>query len=118
MDAMPSLLVVDDEPAILRMVTVVLQDSGWDVAAVHDAEQALEVLQRSRPDVILSDVRLPGMDGVQLAEHVKSEPELASTPVLLMSAGRVPPHRADGFLPKPFDIDELASLVEEHARRR
>ena len=116
MRAMPTLLVIDDEPAILRMVTVVLQDCGWEVHAAPDAESALAMLHSSRPDVILSDVRLPGMNGVELARRVKSDGALASTTVLLMSAGGVPPDCADGFLEKPFDIDELAELVTETAK--
>ncbi|GBD13285.1 Sporulation initiation phosphotransferase F [bacterium HR24] len=108
-------LVVEDEPAILRLVTMVVQDLGFQVIAVPDAEAALEAIAREKPQVVLTDVRLPGMDGVELARRIRSDPALAGVPVLLMSAyGEPRDHDGDGFLSKPFDLDQLIEFLRRH----
>ena len=105
-------LVVEDEPAIRRLVVLVLADMGYEMLAAADAESALEILSHDAPDVILTDVRLPGMDGVELAYRVKASERRPSARVLLMSAyGEPPGHPCDGFLAKPFDIEQLAEFV-------
>ena len=109
---MPSVLVVDDEPAILRIVTISLRTLGFETYAAPDAETALDLLTSVRPDIIVADVRLPGIDGAELARRVKSNAELSSVPVLLMSSfGEPARHEGDGFLAKPFDLDDLAAIV-------
>lgn len=114
-----SILVVDDEPAIRRIVGIALRDLGCETYTAADAETALELLETRRPDVILADVRLPGVDGVELARRVKADAQLSSTPVLLMSAfGEPSKHQGEGFLPKPFDHDELASFLSPYIRRK
>jgi two-component system alkaline phosphatase synthesis response regulator PhoP len=107
-------LVVDDEPAILRLVAVVLRDLGCDTLVAPDAEAALNLVENEHPDVVISDVKLPGMDGVELARRIKSNGE-KGTPVLLMSAfGEPRNHLGDGFLAKPFDIDGLVDFVSPY----
>jgi CheY-like chemotaxis protein len=109
---------VEDEPAILRLVTIVLEEMGCQTLAVPDAETALEVLAHHIPDLVLADVRLPGMDGIELARRLKRDPSLARTPVLLMSAyGEPADHDGDGFLPKPFDLEELAYFLARYMGR-
>ncbi len=105
-------LIVEDEPAILRLVTLVLQDLGFEVMVASDAETALEMVSRQRPDILLADVELPGMNGIELARRLKLDQSLAHMPVLLMSAyGEPPDHRGDGFLPKPFTPEELTEFL-------
>ena len=102
-------IVVDDEPAILRLVAVVLRDLGCETLTAVNAESALEIAEKTDPDFVISDVKLPGMDGVELAKRLKSKDK---TPVLLMSAfGEPRAHEGDGFLAKPFDIDGLIDFV-------
>lgn len=111
---MVSVLIVEDEPAILRIVSVVIRAMGFESLTAPDAESAEEVLRVTVPDVVIADVRLPGADGVELAQRIKSDSLLANTRVLLMSAyGEPRKHRADGFLAKPFDIDQLEAAVKE-----
>ncbi|HXG41546.1 MAG TPA: response regulator [Dehalococcoidia bacterium] len=108
-------LVVEDEPAILRLVSLVLQDLGLDVVVASDAETALDMVYSRRPDIVLADVQLPGMDGIELARRLKLDPALARTPVLLMSAyGEPPDHQGDGFLPKPFNPEELTDFLRSY----
>jgi len=105
---MTAALVVDDEPAILRLVAMVLKELGFETLTARDAETAAELLKSSKPDLVVTDVRLPGMDGVELARRIKASRRLKKTPVLLMSAYSEPPkHKGDGFIAKPFDIFEL-----------
>lgn len=110
-----SVLVVEDEPAILRVVTAVIKALGYNALGANDGETATRVIEEKRPDFVITDVRLPGMDGVELTNQIKSREELAGTPVLLMSAfGEPRRHRGDGFLQKPFDIEQLEQAVTEH----
>jgi DNA-binding NtrC family response regulator len=114
-DHKPTILVVDDETVILRMVLAIIDDLGFaETYTATDAETALELYEERRPSVVLTDVKLPGMDGVELARLIKAEDPHSS--VLLMSAhGEPDSHPGDGFLPKPFDVDQLNSLVEPYA---
>ena len=110
---MATCLVIDDEPAILRLVAVVLEDLGCEALTARDAESGLEVIEKLDPDFVISDVKLPGMDGLELARRIKSEQK--QKPVLLMSAfGEPRNHPGDGFLAKPFDIDGLVDFVSPY----
>jgi CheY-like chemotaxis protein len=113
---MRSVLVIDDEPTILRLVRAILDGLGYETHTALDAESALALVRTVRPTLIITDVVLPGMDGSEFVRHIKSDPELSSIPILLMSAYREPDnHQADGFIAKPFDIDELSSIVRSYA---
>ena len=113
------LLVIDDEPTILRIITLALRGEGTQILTATDGESALDILEIGAPDLIITDVRLPGIDGIELTRRVKSNPHLSSTPVLLISAyGEPYNHKADAFLPKPFDIDQLSAQVSELLARK
>ena len=108
-------LVVEDEAPILRLVLLVLRGMGCDALGAPDAESALQVLNSVKPDLIITDVRLPGMSGDELARQLKSDPELAGTPIVLMSAfGEPPGHNGDDFLDKPFDPDQLPDFLARY----
>ena len=110
---MATCLVIDDEPAILRLVALVLEDLGCEALTARDAESALKLIEKQELDFVISDVKLPGMDGLELARRIKSEEK--KKPVLLMSAfGEPRNHPADGFLAKPFDIDGLVDFVSPY----
>lgn len=112
----PRAVVVDDEKSMAQVMLWVLKDLGFQARHFETAEEAMEELKRTVPNVVLSDVRLPGLGGVQLAEWIKSQPLLSRTPVILMSAFREPPgHKADGFISKPYDIEHLGSLLRRLA---
>jgi CheY-like chemotaxis protein len=110
--ATASVLIVDDEPAFLRVVSTAIRILGYEPIPAKDAETALEVLENTTPALVLTDVCLPGMDGVSLAHAIKSDEDTARIPVLLMSGfGRPACHQGDGFLGKPFHIDELLAFI-------
>jgi len=111
-----TILIVDDEPGVLRMLGLLLRESGCQVTMVSTAEAALACMETLHPDLVLTDVRLPGMDGIELTHRIRSDTDLRDTAVVLMSAyGRPPRSEEDEFVPKPFDIDKLLDIVEEHA---
>ena len=110
-------LIVDDEPAILRMVDLVLRQMGLETIPVPTAEAAEEAAERQAPDFVITDVRLPGKDGVELARELRSRPGSAGLPIILMSAyGEPAGHQANSFLRKPFDIETLVERVSEFIR--
>ena len=113
---MTKILVVDDEPANLRLLWHVLSHNGYETAEARDGLEALELLAQSRFDLVISDVRMPRMDGVALARHiVSSQPVI---PIFLMTAYQFDT-REDILalnvpcLGKPFSFDELLSQIQK-----
>ena len=113
---MKSVLVVDDEPVLRGLVAEVLRDEGYAVAEAGDGEALLDRLKDERPNLVLLDVMMPGIDGRQAYLVMRSRDDLPRVPVVMMSAA-VSPNQLDpsiaAFLPKPFDLDRLLALVEE-----
>lgn len=111
-----SLLIVDDEPAILQLLAEILADEGFVVHAVTDARQALVRALDAPPDLILTDLMMPFLDGRTFLAQLRAQPQTAVVPVLLMSAaGQVPDSAAfDGFIAKPFTIDALLTALQRH----
>jgi len=111
-----SVLVVDDEPVLRGLVAEVLRDEGYAVAEAGDGEALLDRLKDERPNLVLLDVMMPGIDGRQAYLVMRSRDDLPRVPVVMMSAA-VSPNQLDpsiaAFLPKPFDLDRLLALVEE-----
>ncbi len=115
-----TLLLVEDHDDLRAYVARLLEDDGWKVRTVSDAESALRALA-DRPDMILSDVMLPGMDGVELVQQVRCNAELARIPVLLLTAKAGPDAASEGlaagaddYIVKPFDPRELIARVRVH----
>ncbi|WP_254367954.1 response regulator transcription factor [Paracoccus sp. Z118] len=119
---MIDILIAEDEPAILDPVSFILERAGWRVEAVTDGEAALRGVRQKRPRLLLLDIMLPGQSGLDVLKTVKADPDLARTPVLILTArGRSHDRqlaldlRADGFITKPFAndvvIDEVRRLL-------
>jgi CheY-like chemotaxis protein len=106
----PTVLVVEDEPAIREVVADLLQDEGYAVRQASDVLQAIDELEVDDVDLVLSDVRMPRLDGPSLARRLRRRGH--AVPVVLMSAVNVevdlPGVR---FLPKPFDRDHLLHVI-------
>ena len=114
----PNLLLVDDDKSLLRLLTIRLEGEGYDVTAVEDGQSALRKLQNDNYDVVLSDLRMPGLDGLSLFEEIMGIRK--DIPVILMTAhGTIADAVAAtqrgvfGFLPKPVDHDELRALLQK-----
>lgn len=105
------ILVVDDEEPIRAFLTLVLEDAGYTVrTAIHGA-QALELIAEGAPQLVISDVMMPVLDGIELCRRLKAANGI---PVILMSAAGMDVldgAPADALLPKPFDIVEMESLI-------
>jgi two-component system response regulator GlrR len=114
----PQLLLVDDDASLLRLLTIRLEGEGFTVTAVEDGQNALRKLQNNNFDVVLSDLRMPGLDGLALFEQIMGIRK--DIPVILMTAhGTISDAVAAtqrgvfGFLPKPVDHDELRTLLQK-----
>lgn len=114
----PDLLLVDDDKSLLRLLTIRLEGEGYQVTAVEDGQSALRKLQNDNFDVVLSDLRMPGLDGLSLFEEIMGIRK--DIPVILMTAhGTIADAVAAtqrgvfGFLPKPVDHDELRTLLQK-----
>jgi CheY-like chemotaxis protein len=119
----PLVLVVDDEPGILRLATRAVKGSGFGVLWCDNAVHALELIRQYHPDVVLTDVVMPQMDGRELCRQVKQDPALAGTRVIVMSGvytsdndvirGRQM-YGVDDYLAKPFRFAELGAVLRRH----
>ena len=123
---MKRILVVDDEPSVTRNLKLNLESSGgYDVFAENHATNALTAARIFRPDLILLDVIMPGMDGGEVAARLRKDPLLRDTPVIFLT-GIISNEETDGhemvsggetFLAKPVDIAELKKTLEDHIPR-
>jgi len=113
-----SILVVEDDRALREFLSIALSDE-FSVAVAVNGDEAVEVAQRVRPDVILLDVMLPGRSGLDVLRLLRADPELHDVPVLVMTAfsdiepGEAEAAGANSFLAKPFDLAELIAAVKE-----
>ena len=113
------LLVVDDEPNLLRAVAACLKTEDYEVSTARSGHEALMKLAESVPDLIISDIRMPGMDGYKLARQLRGAPRTALVPIVFLTAkdetaDRIEGFRAgvDAYLTKPFEPDELIAVVK------
>lgn len=117
-----SILVVEDDEAVAELIRTVLNDVvGWGATVVHDAAAAREVFRHVRVEVLVLDVNLPGISGIELLPLLRQDPHWDEPPIILMSAAPEQPAVVDAvreglvttFIQKPFDVD---ALVEEIRR--
>lgn len=116
--SMPStILVADDEPDIVYLVARRLTQFGFTVITAVNGEEALQTARSTMPDLVLLDVMMPKLTGVEVSRLLRSDPQTHSLPVILMSAGlfdkKIIPDDADAFIAKPFGARELPALVSE-----
>ena len=116
---MTKVLVVDDEPPIRLLCRVNLEAEGMDVLEAPDGEEGLATARAEKPDVVLLDVMMPGMDGWQVAERLFESEETNQIPIVFLTARAELRDRARGlelggvdYITKPFNPVELASVVE------
>lgn len=118
---MSQILVVDDEPAIRDFVQSLLEDEGYGVAVGHNGDEALSRIRAHRPDLVLMDVMMPGLDGREVVRRLHEHPVYAAIPVILMSAAVTWDQAIDGpiqFLRKPFDLEHLLTMISATLRQR
>jgi DNA-binding response OmpR family regulator len=114
-------LIVEDEQPVRQMLHILLEDEGFDVTSAADAEEALAARRAREPDLLLVDLRLPGMQGLELCRHVR---QTSSVPIIIVTA-QVDSHDvvagleagADDYVTKPFVAKELAARIRAALRR-
>ena len=113
------ILVVEDEESLLKLETILFTSKGYEVDGVREGREALAAIARNRPDVVVLDVMLPGLDGFEVCRAIKSDPATSSIPVLMLTAkkssidlerGRVA--GADAYLTKPFKSVKVLEVIE------
>jgi two-component system alkaline phosphatase synthesis response regulator PhoP len=118
------ILVVDDDREIVRLLRAYLEQNGFEVLTAYDGERALHILRRERPDLVVLDLMLPDRDGWEVTRIVRSDPNLAATPIIMLTA-RVEDYDkivglelgADDYVTKPFNPREVVARVRAVLRR-
>ncbi len=114
----PRVLVVEDNPLNLKLVRDVLRAAGYEVAEAGSGEEGLRVAHESPPDIVLMDLQLPGIDGVETLRRLRLDPAVADVPVVAVTAFAMREDRErayadgfDGYLAKPISVRALPSQV-------
>ena len=119
------ILVVDDNPNNLRLLELFLTKRGYPIATAADGREAREKIQALRPGLVLLDVQLPGINGVDLTREIKADPELSSTIIIAVTSYAMAGDRErmlaagfDGYMSKPLRLQALERSINEHLQSR
>lgn len=119
------ILVVEDEPAILKYIVLRLRNKGYEVETAMDGERALDKLRGTNPDLVLLDIKLPKMNGYEVCRRIKSDSRLKHIPVIYASADasirlaeNVDLMMAEDFIIKPFGPEEMFEKIEAYLEGR
>jgi DNA-binding response OmpR family regulator len=116
------ILVVDDDESIRELITLALEDEGYEVIGAPEGESALAMIPEVQPDIILLDNRMPVMDGREFAQRFQ-ELDNTSAALIILTAVDDPEQTAaevgaDGYLPKPFDLNDLTEVINHHLSQK
>jgi CheY-like chemotaxis protein len=116
-----SILLVDDCLPNLKLTRFLLQQGGFEVGTAESAEQALLALEERVPDMILMDIQLPGMDGLELTRHLRRDASLRAIPIVAFTASAIKGDEeiaraagCDGYITKPIDTRTFVSAVRKY----
>jgi CheY-like chemotaxis protein len=122
--AKTSILIVDDNPVNSKLVRVLLTGEGYDVRTAADAEEAMQVLKEASPHLILMDVQLPGIDGLELTRRLKTDPATRDIKILGLTAyamkgdeEKILAAGCDGYIAKPIDTRTLPGVIGHYLER-
>jgi twitching motility two-component system response regulator PilG len=114
-----SILVVEDEESLLKLETILFASRGYAVTGVADGDQALDAILKSRPDLVVLDVMIPGPDGFQVCRAIKDDQQTCSIPVVMLTGKKSSADHergrlagADVYMTKPFKSAKLLEVVE------
>jgi two-component system cell cycle response regulator DivK len=123
--ASEQILIIDDTPVNLKLTRILLTNEGYTVRTAVDAEEALTILETFHPDLMLVDIQLPGMDGLELARRVKADPRTRDIVVVALTAFAMKGDRerameegCDGYITKPIDTRSLPLTLREYLAKR
>ncbi len=116
-------MVVDDENDILEVIAIILKMRGFEVVTFNNAENLLERIKQTKPDLVLLDVQLGSYDGRQLCKNIKEVEEHTHLPVILFSANKLyepdlEKSQCNDFIEKPFEVDYFISRITHHTQQR
>lgn len=118
------ILIVDDEKDIVKMLDYNLKKEGFRTVLTYDGEEALDLAKKERPDLIILDLMLPGIDGLEVCKQLKKEDSSANTPIIMLTAKTQEPDKivglelgADDYVTKPFSPRELVARIKALIRR-
>jgi CheY-like chemotaxis protein len=118
------ILIVEDNPANMRLIRMVLKTRGYSVLEATDGEEALTVATTGRPDLIVMDIQLPKMDGLEVTKKLRQAPEFRQTPIIALTASAMDGDReriiaagCDEYISKPVNTRRFPVLVAEMLRR-
>lgn len=118
------ILFVDDDPFLVKALKFQLEKAGYDVAAFSEGQEALDRVDKVKPDLIISDVMMPGFDGLELCKRFRKHPYAADLPIIMLSARDSSSdevvgleHGADDYIKKPFDIGVVLTRIEKLLKR-
>ncbi|HZL33660.1 MAG TPA: response regulator transcription factor [Tepidisphaeraceae bacterium] len=119
-----TILVIDDEKDLIEMLQYNLEREGYDVIAAHDGQSGLEVATKHRPDLVVLDLMMPGIDGLQVCQRLRSDPKASRMPIIMLTAKATEADRivglelgADDYITKPFSPREVVARVKAVLRR-
>lgn len=112
------ILLIDDDEGIVDALRLILEDLGYSVKATIDGQKSIQHVREFKPDLIMLDVLMSGVDGRAICEKLKNDPETRSTPVIMISAHPTAAKGAlecgaEAFIAKPFETDELIKQIED-----
>lgn len=118
------ILVVDDEENIVELLRMNLKKFGYEVLCAYDGEEAIQITMREKPDLILLDIMMPGIDGLEVCRRVKMNPDVTHIPIIMLSARSEETDKviglgigADDYITKPFGFRELHARINVILRR-
>ncbi|MFA5033147.1 MAG: response regulator [bacterium] len=117
------ILIVDDDSHLITLLQFNLEDEGYLVKSAKDGKQALNIMKKDKIDLIITDMMMPGMDGLELCRRVKNEPLWKSCPVIMLTARvqlsdkeKGKEAGVDDYIAKPFQIKELLASVKKNLK--
>jgi two-component system phosphate regulon response regulator PhoB len=120
-----TILIVEDEPPIIELVTYTLKEAGWNASAVHTSAEAWDYMQRRTPHLVLLDWMLPDQSGLRLLSRIRGDRQLQALPVIMLTAKSMEEDKiagldngADDYITKPFSPRELTSRIKALLRRK
>ena len=123
--ALPTVMVVDDSLTVRKITSRLLAREGYHVALAKDGVDALEQLLELVPDVVISDIEMPRMDGFDLVRNIRADKRLGNLPIIMITSRTAEKHRrhaleigASNYLGKPYDEDELLALIAGYVRAK
>ncbi len=117
---MPKIMVIDDSPPMVTLIATIMKKMGNECITAYSGEEALEKLEGEKPDLILLDIMMPGMDGIETCDRIKDNPETADIPIFMVTAKTETESqmdaiyvRADGYITKPFHVENMMEKVRK-----